>query len=209
MDNAITFPEYWRNSVTDENRETVCMAEQFAKLAAEDGEKWLQDRSVEFIDKCRELSAKDKTKYYQCLWKGVETIAKQVSSPCKELGDEGLWDEARCGRLISYIFTQGFNKVLLDNRPIVEKARDNKILKILFGPIAATILLLLYVLDVVLLTDPGNWWRIPKFGLVVGTIILVSWFLPDQWGFLGVSAAVFICVGGIIRNHIMALFKSD
>ncbi|MCK5083456.1 MAG: hypothetical protein KAR31_11160, partial [Candidatus Omnitrophica bacterium] len=62
MDNAITFPEYWRNSVTDENRETVCMAEQFAKIAAEEGDEWLKNASVEFIEKCKGVNEKDNAK---------------------------------------------------------------------------------------------------------------------------------------------------
>ena len=208
-ENAIVYTEYWQDSVTDENRETVCMAEQFAKIAAEEGDEWLKNASVEFIEKCKGVNEKDNAKYYSCLRIGLEKISKQLSSSCKELEDEGLWDAARCERLVSYIFIKEFNKVLMDHRSIVEKAMENEILKFLFGPIPAIIMLLLYVIDIVLITDPGNWWRIPKLGLIVGTIILVSWFLPDQWKFLCLSFAILICIVGILGNHVAGLFKSD
>ena len=208
-DNALTYPEYWEDTITDENRETVCMAEQFAQLVAVEGEGWLKNEGVKFINKCKTQSKGNDAKYYACLQAGLEKITKQLSSSCKELGEEGLWDEGRCRRLVSYIFMTDFDKVMQANRPLITKVMDSKILKLLFSPIAAIILLILYVLDVVLLTDPGNWMRIPRFGFIVGTIILGTWFFQGELRFIGMGVAVLICVGGIIRNHIRVLFKPD
>ncbi|MCK5177926.1 MAG: hypothetical protein KAR32_00215 [Candidatus Omnitrophica bacterium] len=208
-DNTLIFPEYWGTTVTDENRETVCMAEQFARLAALEGDGWLKNKALEFINQCKTESEGNDTQYYTCLQAGLTKVTKELSSSCEELGEAGLWDGNRCRRLVSYIFIKDFDKVMQSNRPIVEKMMDSKTLKLLFSPIAAIILLLLYVLDVVLLTDLGNWWRIPKFGFLVGSVILGSWFLHGELHFAGMGAAVLICVGGIILNHIMVKSKSD
>jgi hypothetical protein len=178
-------------------------------MVAEDGDPWLKHAGVEFINQCKKTKSEGgDTAYYTCLQTGLKKVTGQLSGPCKELGEEGLWDEARCQRLISYIFIKEFDEVLRANRPILQKLMDRKVLNFLSNPILAIILLLLYVLDIVFWTDPGNWYRIPKFGFIVGALILISWFLDDQYRFLGIIVAVLICVGGIIRNHVLVLLKN-
>jgi len=201
--NALTFPDYWGEGVTDENHETVCIAEQFALLLKDDGQGWLDNASAIFIDTCKEAGGDDDVKYYQCLQKGLKKITKQVSAPCQELGEEGLWDEDLCRQLVSYVFIDDFQQVMEAHRPVLEKLAERETLHVIFGPIAAVIAMLLYVLDVVIWTDPGNWWRIPKFGSLVGALILGAWFLSSPWNLLGTAAAVCICVGGMVRNHIL------
>lgn len=207
--NTLAYPEYWGSTVTDENRETVCLAEQYAQFVALEGGQWLENQGVEFINQCKAYSKGDNTKYFSCLREGLQQVTNQISSSCQELGDEGLWEEDRCRRLVTYIFIKDFDKILQTNRPLIKKLMDIKILKILFNPVTAIVLLLLFVLDIVLLTDPGNWMRVPGFGFLVGTIILASWFFQGELRFIGMGGAVLICVGGIIRNHILVVFKPD
>ncbi|MBN1869762.1 MAG: hypothetical protein JW847_04200 [Candidatus Omnitrophica bacterium] len=207
---AITYPEYWKDSVTEENRETVCVAEQFAQLVAVEGEDWLEQKSVAFIQQCKTQSKEDNTKYYSCLQAGLKEVMDGFfSSSCQEVGDEGLWDKDMCQRLVSYIFLKDFDKIFKDQRPLIEKLMDDKILKYVFSPIGAIILLVLFVLDLVFLTGSGNWPKISTSGLMVGTVILVSWFLKDKWRFIGMGVAVAASGTGIILNHILALFKTD
>ena len=203
LSNALVYNEYWGDSVTDENRETVCIAEQFAQLAAFEGDGWLGHKAAIFIKECREKSNKDEDKYYACLNSGIEIIINQLSSPCVELGKEGLWETDRCNHLVSYIFLRKFEKVLEINQPLVKKLMGVTLLERLFNPIVAIVFLILFVFDIVVLTDPGNWMRIPRFAFVIGTVILVALFLNGMWQFLCFGAAVLISIAAIIRNHIV------
>ena len=185
------------------------MAEQFAQLVSDEGEGWLENKSLEFINQCKTHSAGNNTKYYSCLEMGLKKVTKQLSSSCQELGEEGLWDEDRCARLVSYIFIKDFDTIMQANRPLIEKVTGSKVLNSLFNPIVAIVLLILYVLNIVLLVDPGNWSGTSKFCFVVGAIILGSWFLKSEFRFFGMGGAILICVGGIILSYIKMLFKPD
>jgi len=111
--------------------------------------------------------------------------------------------------LVSYIFIQKFDKVLTAHRPLIKKAMDVKLFRSLFTPIAAIICLVLFVLDVVILTDRGNWMRIPRFGFIVGTIILASLLLGEEFQFLGTGAAVIVSIIAIAWNHVKLIIKPE
>jgi len=206
-DNALNYNEYWGNTVTEKNRETVCIAEQFAQLATFEGDRWLEHKAAAYIKECRENSQRNEKKYNACLQAGVKSITNELSSSCGELGKEGLWDAGRCRRLVSYIFLKNFNKVLKAHRPLMKKLMDFKLLGLLFNPIFAIMLLVLYVLDIVLLTDPGNWMRISKPVLIIGIAILVSMFLEGAPRFIGMGSAVLMSIGAILWNHLRMVMK--
>jgi hypothetical protein len=207
-DNALTYAAYWGNSVTEGNRETVCIAEHFAQLANWEGDEWLEEKAPVFISSCRVQAQKNDEEYSKCLQNGVRVITQQISSSCKELGEEGLWDESRCKDLISYIFITKFDKILLAQRPFLTKVMDNKVFQLLCHPITAILFLILFVIDVLVWIDPGNWMRVSKMALFVGSIISLSFFLKGQWRFLGMGIAVLTSVGAITWNHITAGMKS-
>ncbi|HQP10021.1 MAG TPA: hypothetical protein PKV41_01400 [Candidatus Omnitrophota bacterium] len=205
--NALTYTKYWGDSVNDENRETVCIAEHFAQLATFEGEEWLENDASAFIKDCMVKSNKDAKEYQACLQAGVETVTQQLSSACRELGAEGLWDKDQCKHLISYIFITKFDDVLKKHRPILIQAMDNRFLGFLFHPVAATLLLMVFVLDVLILIDPGNWMRVSKVALVAGGVMCLSFFLEGQWRFLGMGVSVLISVMAIVWGHITALLN--
>ena len=201
-DNMLTHSDYWGDSVTADNQETVCIAEQFAQQAASDGDAWLQNKSGEFINQCKEQAEGSDDKYFACLNEGVQAVLNQLTSTCKELGQEGLWDTARCNRLVSYIFLRDFDQVLAQHQPLLKKLAAIRWLRLLFNPITALAFLLAYVLNVILWIDPGNWMRVPKVVMVVGIMILVSMFLENEWRLLGFALATIISVVMIIFDHI-------
>jgi hypothetical protein len=201
--NRLTYGEYWQETVTEENRQTVCVAEQFAKQIADDqGDKWLDTKAVGYIKKCKERTGKDAALYYKCLGQVIDQVTKELTVPCQELGDEGLWETARCGRLISYIFIQRFEDIVQDLRPAHIKMMDVKLLRLLFTPVVAIVLLFMFVLDVVLLIDPGNWMRVPRISFFVGVVVLVSFFVPKEYNFVGLGVVVAWLLLSIIWNHV-------
>jgi len=135
--------------------------------------------------------------------------AKRAIAIQQELGAEGLWDEKRCSRLVSYIFIQKFDKILTANRPLIDKVMGIKMLRSLFTPVVAIICLILFVLDIVVLTDRGNWFRIPRFVLTVGTIILASFFFGEIFQFFGTGGAVIVSISAIIWNHVKLIMESE
>lgn len=201
--NKIIYDEYWQGTVTDENRQTVCVAEQFAKQITDDqGDKWLAAKALEYIRRCKERTGKDMSLYYTCLEQVMDQTTKELTVPCQELGSEGLWEAPRCSRLISYIFIQRFEKILRDIRPVHVKLMDVKLLRLLFNPIVAIVLLFMFVLDIVLLVDPGNWMRVPRISFFVGIVILVSFFVPKEYNFVGLGVVVAWLVLSIVWNHV-------
>jgi hypothetical protein len=208
-DNALSYASYWGDSVTDLNRETVCVAEHFAQLANLEGDEWLETNAPVFIRSCRVQSKKSGGEYAQCLQNGIKTVTQQLSSSCRELEEEGLWEEVRCKELISYIFIAKFDEILKAQRPLLTKAMDHKFLRILGHPVAAVLVLILFVMDVLIWIDPGNWMRVSEIALVTGIIISVSFFLEGPWRFLSAGVAILIATGAIIWNHMTAGMASQ
>jgi len=201
-DHALLYTDYWQDSVTEENRETVCIAEQFVRQVVAEGDAWMETKAMVFIRECRAKAGKNDKKYYACLTTGVKQIIKQLSFPCRELATEGLWEKDRCENLLSFMFAREFERVMEANKPFIKKMMDIRLLARLFNPVAAIIALVLFVLNMVVLVDRGSWTRIPKFVLIVGAIILASFFLEEEYRFLGSGVAVILSVAAIVWSYL-------
>jgi len=214
--NDITYTEYWGDAVTEDNKETICMAEHFANLVMMDGDAWLEKQGVELIQQCKEVTKKDKNKYFLCLQKNLVQFIKILSSPCRELGVEKLWEEKMCRRLVSFIFIQRFEELLEVSKTPVEKIgawidRIGNIgaVRILFNPVMAVLWLIVFILDMMLLIDRGNWTRVPRLGIIIGSIILVSCYVKGGLRYFSAGIAIFIMVAVIVWNHLQLKFKID
>jgi hypothetical protein len=207
--NELRYPEYWGDAVTEENKETLCMAEQYSELVVLDGDTWLKDKAVPMIQQCREDANIKKHVYFSCLQENLERVTKAISAPCQKLGAEQLWDEKMCQRLISYIFVLKFEKVLEASKPWgerilsrIDRVKDVAVLRIVFNPVTAIIFLILYVLDVVVLVEPGNWMRASQMGFMAGLAILGNCLAQGGLRY-SISGVIMVVLGiAVIWNHI-------
>jgi len=208
FDNELKYLDYWQDTITDENRETACLAEQFARQVAENGERWIQSKGDIFIVSCQKMNKGEQSKYYRCLRKGVDKILKQVTSPCNNLGAARVWDAEMCTRLVSYIFIIQFEEKIEKHKPILQKLLAIEFLKKLFQPIPAIILLVAYVLNIVLFADPGHWARIPRFGFSIGVLILLASYLEQgTYRFIASGVAIIIVTIAFIISTTHALIR--
>jgi len=194
----------------------VCIAEQFAIQAADDGNRWLDKKAVPMIESCKMQGENDENVYFYCLQANLKQITNALSSPCAELGDLKLWDEQICRNLISYIFVQDFEKVLEANKPPVEriwslldKASRNMLIIYLFNPITAILLLIFLVFDIILFLSPGNWFYASKMSLIFGPAIFISCFLKQGMLVLCAGIVIVSLLMIIVSSHIFLLFKPD
>jgi len=213
--NELIYKEYWGSSIRSENMNTVCMAERFADQVAGDGYLWLNKKAVELIEQCKKQGEKDKRIYTFCLEKNLKQITKTLSSPCAELGEHNLWEEQKCRRLVSYIFIQDFQEVLEANKSTSEKLfnffdqlSQNLLVKILFNPITAISILILFVFDIIVFISPGNWVAVTKINFIIGSLILVSCFLKGGLLILSTSFVIVLLILIIFWNHKKLLSKS-
>lgn len=224
-DNKIQYKEYWGGAMDEETREAVCMAERFAdQVVGEDSGAWLKNGgAVELIKQCKVKFQSDKKKYFSCLYQGVHKIIEQISRPCKEMAAMDLWSETKCKNLISYIFIQKFEKIRKANDPLFKRIKLslNRIItradnlaegsvwvRNFLDPVAAIMWLLIFVLDVILLSSPGNWMKITKVTLVIGPFILYSSYVEGGIRFLLSGTVVIIFVLIIIWTHCRMIFIS-
>jgi len=214
--NAITYKEYWGDAVTDDTKETICMAEQFADLVVMDGDPFLEKQGVELIQQCKKQTKNDMNKYFMCLKKNLEQVTKVLSSPCRELGEAQLWEEEMCRRLVSFIFVQRFEKIMEVNRPPMEKLKlwvdklGNMVaVNVLFNPIMAVLCLIVFIADVVLIVDRGNWTRASKMCIIVGMIILVSCYVKEGLRTFSSIIAILVTVSAVAWNHLKSKFGFD
>jgi len=214
--NEILYKEYWGKALDTGDLKTICMAEQFADQVAGDGYQWLNNKAVGVIESCKLQGKKDKGIYAFCLQKNLQNVAKMLSAPCAEMGEQKLWDEHMCRRLVSYIFVQDFEEVLAENTSFFENLKNSfdkfsrvTLLRIMFNPIIAIIILFIFVLDVVYLVTPGNWTQVSRLSVFVGPLVLIAYFLQ---GGLRLMLSGFIIVSLLILifwNHIKSVFKSE
>ena len=78
----LVYAEYWGDTVTDESRETTCIAEQFANLVIFEGDEWLDDKAPAFIKECREKAERDNKKYSSCLQTGLKALLQKLTFSC-------------------------------------------------------------------------------------------------------------------------------
>ncbi|OGX35111.1 MAG: hypothetical protein A3C36_07050 [Omnitrophica WOR_2 bacterium RIFCSPHIGHO2_02_FULL_52_10] len=215
--NQLLYPEYWQDAVTEENKETLCMAERFSDLVALDGDTWLKTKAAPMIQQCREDAKVDKRAYFTCLQENLESVTGELGSPCRELGVEKLWDEKMCRRLISYIFISKFEQVLEASQPLkdrilarIERVKDIAFARNFFNPVIAVIFLVLYVLDVVVV-DSGNWTRVSqrvsRMGFTAGPAILGSCFAQGGLRHFISGCIIAVLVIAVIVNHIRLHYK--
>ena len=86
---------------------------------------------------------------------------------------------------------------------------DILVLRLLFNAFGAIIVLILYVVDVMLVIDPGNWMRFLKVVVIAGAVILVSLFLKEQWRFVGMAASFLLSLSAIIFSHAKMLLSKE
>jgi len=206
--NDLIYPEFWGDFVKPENRETVCLAEQFAEQMAADGDHWLANKSGKLIEECKKLGKKDEKIYALCLEKNLKQKILKLSRSCKEIGEKKIWSEQSCKLLVSYIFRMKIEKIVKPKMHLLEKIKrsldrlnENKWVKLLINPVMAVLVFLLFVLDVVFLTEKGNWMQISRTGLIVGPLILLSGFTKTGNRLLSSGLAIVIIIGFIAWNH--------
>jgi len=120
VNNELIYKEYWKDSVKPENLKAVCIAEQFADQVASSGEAWLKGQAKRLIDLCESQSDSQESNF-SCLKMTLDKTAMQISSSCVELGLQGIWDEGKCRRLVSYIFMKKFEAIFEKKEKPVEK----------------------------------------------------------------------------------------
>jgi len=213
--NELVYKEYWGKSVKSESMNTVCIAEQFADQVAADGYQWLNKKAVPLIEQCKLQGKKDKRIYSFCLQKNLQQITKILSAPCAEMGEKNLWDEQNCRRLVSYIFVLNFEEVLEENMPFFEKLSNsfdkfsrNTLVKIIFNPITAILILIIFVMDIVMLITPGDWSQVSKLSFILGPLILLASFLQGGMRVLFSGIVVITLLLMIFWNHNKSLFES-
>jgi len=206
--NELIYKEYWDNSIKPENQKTVCMAEQFADQVAADGDNWIETKAGELIEQCEKQGRKEKKIYFLCLRKNLEKNASILSSPCKELGEQGLWDQQKCEHLVSYIFMKKFDKVLASSNSLLERFKfaldrmsKKTLVKFFINPVVAILVFILFVLDVVFLIEKGSWMRVTKVGLFLGPLLLFVCFLKDGIALLLSGITIIIIFLIIGWNH--------
>jgi hypothetical protein len=207
--NAIRYQEYWQDSVSDENEEVVCMAEQVADLiVTEEADEWLEKKAIELIESCKNDAKRDMRIYFLCLQKNLDRNTRIVSSPCKEFGREQLWDQEQCSRLVSFIFMKRFEGVLEENKPQIQKVhtsidkiKDVKVVRTVFNPIIAIIFFYLLALAIVFLIDRGNWMRVSRWGFVTGPFIVISCFFSGGWRFFLAGIAIITLIVLVLWNR--------
>lgn len=213
--NELIYKEYWTDSVGSEDMESTCIAEQFADQAAEEGDVWLDKKAEKLIEECERQGQRAPEMYYLCLKNNLRRVTNTLSSPCKELGEQNLWNEQSCAHLISYIFMEKFNKILNPKKPLLERFKltldrisKNTFVYFFINPLVAIIVFIFFVVDVVYLIEKGTWMHVTRVGLFMGPLLLISCFTKDGTRLL-LSGIIIIAIFLISRwNHQVAKLKS-
>jgi len=207
---TVKYTEYWKGAVKIEDKETLCIAEQYADgIILEGADTWLTEKASVLIEQCEKNSYGKQKDNVKCLQQNLEYMIKRLSASCAELGKEKLWDADMCRSLIGYIFVKRFEVILDANLPPmkkflskIEKLNNNIFATVLFNPIMLTMLLFLYVLDIVLFIDPGNWMRTSKMCFIIGIGILGVCFLKGGMQHFISGLIMLLLLLVIIWNHI-------
>jgi len=207
-DNDLLYAYFWGDSIKPENRETVCLSEQFVLQLVSEGDNWLENKSEKLVEECKKQGKKDKGIYTLCLEKNLEQKALILSKPCKEIGEKKIWSEQSCKLLVSYIFRMKFDKILEPKifsleyfKRSLDRLSENKWLILLINPVMAVLVFLLCVLDVVFLSEKGNWMQITRTGFIVGPLMLLSVFTKAGNRLLSSGLVMIIIIGFIAWNH--------
>ena len=64
------------------------------------------------IKQCEKQGKNDEQMYSYCLQRNLGQKILALSSPCRELGEKGLWSTQNCQHLVSYIFMSKFDDIL-------------------------------------------------------------------------------------------------
>lgn len=206
--NELVYKKYWGDSIDSENQNSTCVAEQFADQLAADGNIWIETMAVDLIEQCEKQGRKEKKIYFYCLEKNLKSKVNILSSPCKELGKQGMWDYPACKDLVSYIFMEKFDNVLKHNTSLWERfnlALDGLskgiFIKFFINPVMAILVFVLFVLDVVFLIEKGTWMRVTKTGLGISPVLLIACFTKGGIQLLFSAIVMVVMFAFIVFNH--------